>query len=489
MGQIATAVKAVLSLGGTGSFVASRQNDPVYVDLADYLHGGGSKVTADKALNYIPFYAAVRIISADLAVLPLKIYRDLPGGGREEYRAHPAFELLYRKANPFMSAFTFRSTLQAHVLTWGNGYAEIEYNTDGTIRALWPLRPDRTEVKVADGKPFYRYTHSDGTHTDLPQRKVYHVHGLGFDGLVGYSVISRAQDTLKLAVTSGKYGQNWFDRGGVPPAVLTHPKTLSDTARKNLRESIDNGTLSDRQRMALLEEGLDIKVLGIPPGDAAFIETTTNVRDLMPTLFRIPPHMLGFVERSTSWGSGIEEQGLGYVSFTLGEWIVNWEQESNIRLLPGEDAYYKHRVDHFLRGRARDRWANYKDGLTSGVYSIDDVLAMEDMNPLPDGLGQRRFVPLNMAPLDQVGAMTIEQRIAALGGLVRAGFDPADAADVLGVPEIDHTGLEPVTVSEQGDYIKMAEFRCPDCRSLINRKAAPGTIGHCRKCGVERVAA
>lgn len=451
----ATSAKdAFIRLGGTGSpYVTPHGRDVVYADIpaVGEIRVGNVTVSAEKAMSYIPFFAAVRNISEDIASLPLNVYRVLDGGGREVDRSHPVQVLMHEQPNPYMSAFAFRETLQSHVLTWGNGYAEIEFATDGSVLALWPLRPDRTTVFIdrETDQVVYRYRlSSGGDWVDLPRRKVFHVHGLGYDGLVGYSIIERARHMLGMAVATQKDWTERYEKGGIPPAYLSHPTELSDTARGNLRKSIDDGTLSDRNRMALLEEGMDIKTVGIPPKDMMFIESGSMTRSLTSTLFRMAPHMLQDIERSTSWGSGVESQKIEYTTFTLRSWLVRWEQEGKISLLRGEDRYLRHVIDGLLRGDTRTRWAAYTAGMDRGVYSIDDVLEMEDRNPLPNDMGKRHFVQLNTAPLDQVGEMSMEDRIAALGGLVRAGFTPQASTDALDLPNIDHTGLEPVTVQE-----------------------------------------
>lgn len=453
MGAIASALKTVITLGGGQGYVTPRERDIIYnVDF----DGRGKRVTPERAMGYIPFYAAVRNISEDVAGLPLNVYRKLPGGGRARDPEHPVDRLLGLAPNPYMSAFSFRETLQSHVLTWGNGYAEIEFDTEGRPFGLWPLRPDRMEVLIdrRTSAPFYRYTLNDGTRVDLPRRNVFHVHGLGYDGLTGYSVIEKARRTLAMTIASETYGETWYDKGGLPKAVLKHPNTLSDKAKTSLRESVEAnyGTIEGRQRIMLLEEGMDISTLGVPAKDAAFLETMTSSRHLMATLFRMPPDMLQDIDRSTSWGTGIEQQGIGYVKYTLRGHLGRWEQEGNMRLLAGDDRYLKHIIDGLLRGDTAARWNGYRQGLDLGVYSIDDVLEMEDRNPLPDGLGKQHFVQLNRAPLEQIGEMSMAERLAALGGLVRAGFQPDASLDVLDLPAIDHTGLEPVTVSEQGAY-------------------------------------
>lgn len=446
MGALASALKTVISLGGGQGYVTPHSRDIVYnVDRSK----NGTAITFDRAMQFIPFFAAVRNISEDVAGLPLNVYRKT-SEGRFRDPGHPVDRLLGSSPNPYMSAFSFRETLQSHVLTWGNGYAEIEFDTDGRPFGLWPLRPDQMEVLIdkTRNEVFYRYTFTDGGSVDLPRRNVFHVHGLGYDGLTGYSVIEKARRTLAMTLASEKYGESWYEKGGLPKAVLIHPNTLSQPARDNLRESVEAnyGTLEGRQRIMLLEEGMSLETLGVPAKDAAFLDTMTNARHLMATLFRMPPDMLQDVERSTSWGTGIEQQGIGYVKYTLRGHLGRWEQEGNMRLLAGDDRYLKHVVDGLLRGDTTARWNGYRQGLDLGVYSIDDVLEMEDRNPLPDGHGKLHYVQLNRAPIEQVGEMSMEQRIAAYGGLIRAGAEPASAADLVDLPDLDHTGLLPVTV-------------------------------------------
>ncbi len=449
MGRLAEAVKATIRLGGTGvPYTTPTALDVVYGDPWGERSIAGVKVTPAKALSYIPYFAAVRNISEDLAGLPFGVYAKRSGGGRDVQSDHPLHPLLKDAPNPYMDSFTFREALQAHVLTWGNGYAEIEYATDGTILALWPLRPDRMEVLIDGDRPIYRYGISGGRTVDLPWRKVFHVHGLGFDGLRGYSILSIARGMLGVALAGEKHSQTDFQRGTVPPAILKTPGKLSIEAKQNLRESWD--AIDHRDRVAILEEGLDLQVIGVPAKDSEFIATMNMPRSLMATLLRMPPHMLQDVDRSTSWGSGIDSQTIGYTTFTLRSHTIRWESAANLKLLAGETDRYSHMNYNALqRGDIRTRWAAYESGLRNGVYSIDDIREMEDLNPLPDGMGQLRFAPLNMAPLDQFRDASLRDRVEMLGALVRAGFDPGDAASTIGVPEIEHTGLEPVTVTEQ----------------------------------------
>lgn len=452
MGLVSSATKAAfIHLGGGQGWSTPTSHDIVYASPWDSSGDeAGVQVNGATALTYIPFFAGVRLISEDLGSLPFGVYRDRPGGGKEAAKDHPLHPVLHDQANPYMTAMTWREVTQGHCLTWGNGYSEIEYATDGSVMWLWPLRPDRMQVLIdsATGKPFYRYALLNGERKDLPWRKVHHVHGLGYDGLVGYSVVTLARRAIGMAVAGEKFQAGYMKKGNIPPAVLKAKRSYTPEALDNIRSSWDE--LDHRDRVAILEEGLDFQVVGLPPKDVLWMESANHLRGLMATLLRLPPHMLSDVERSTSWGTGIEQQDIGYVKHTLRPWLVRHEQEAKMRLLAGDDRHYtKFTLDALLRADSRTRWATYTAGLTSGVYSIDDVLAMEDRNPLPDGLGQRHFVPLNMAPLDQVGEMTMEQRAAIYGALIRAGVEPASAGDTTDL-DLEHTGLEPVTVSEQG---------------------------------------
>lgn len=455
MGQLVNGIKAVIRLGGTGvPYTTDRRNDVVYSSMGfDARTYAGINVTADRALTYIPFFAAVRDIAEDVGSLPLHVYRDLEGGGKAPDPAHPLDAVLHDNANPYMTAQTFREVLTGHVLTWGNGYAEKEFATDGSIMALWPLRPDRMEPLVDrdSNALYYRYQLNVGGYVDLRPEQVFHIRGFGYDGLKGYSVIEKAASTLGVALAGTAHAGKGLERGVVPPAYMKHPATLSEEARQRLRDDWDE--IDHTNRMAILEEGLDIHTLGIPARDAQYIETMDLQRSLMATLFRMPPHMLGDVSRSTSWGTGIEQQDIEYVKYALRSYLVRWESEGKRQLLSGEDRFLKHAVEGFLRGDTKTRWEAYSKGLDTGIYNLDEVRAYEDLNPLPDGMGQLRRLPLNFAPLDQWADASLLDRLEMLRKLTGEGFEPEAAAEAVDVPPIEHTGLEPVAVAEQGQYI------------------------------------
>jgi HK97 family phage portal protein len=365
----------------------------------------GKRISETTALYNTALSACVRLLSETVATLPLHVYR-VNGRTREIDTEHPVARLL-RRPNYEMDAVQLRETLMAHVLTWGNAYAEIERNGAGRPVALWPLLPDRTRPQRTDRGTLF-YTTSVGTRNfNLPAENVFHLVGLGFDGLMGYSPIRMHRQAIGLALATEEFGASWFGSGSRPSGVLTHPGALSDKAKANLRrgwESAHAG-LSNSNRVAILEEGLKWQQIGIPPEDAQFLETRKFQVEEIARMYRVPLHLIQHMEKSTSWGSGIEELGQGFVTYSLQSWLVRWEQRIQSRLIPAvEDGrvYAKHSVEGLLRGDSVKRAEFYSKMVAMGVYSINEIRELEDRNPIDDG--DLRFVPLNWQTLDGANA-------------------------------------------------------------------------------------
>lgn len=376
----------------------------------------GVAINEKTALSVGAVLSCVRIISEAVASLPLITYRRL-AKGKERATDHAVYSLLHDRPNPEMSAMTFRETLQAHVLTWGNAYAEIETNKAGTVIGLWPLLPDRTQARRVGGHRLYDTTLPDGSVVTLPAERVFHMPGLSFDGLKGYSVIGLAKQSIGLTSAVEQFGAAFFGRGSTVAGVLEHPGKLGAPAQANLRESWNamQSGLSGAHRIAILEEGMQWKALGIPPNHAQFLETRKfQVLDIA-RLFRVPPHMLADLESGASYAS-VEQMGIDFVAYTLRPWLVRWEQAANYDLFGSReraDVYVEHLVAGLLRGDIASRYAAYAVGRQWGWLSADDVREIESMNPLPDGQGEKYLVPLNMVPADSAGHFTPPQKTPA----------------------------------------------------------------------------
>lgn len=387
------------------------QTPPGWVEsLGGWDTAVGRTVSPETALETTAVYACVRILAETIASLPLPVYRRRSDGGKERAPEHYLYPILHDMPNPEMTSFELRETLMGHVATWGNAYAEIELNRAGQVMALWPLRPDRMTVKREKGKLVYVYRLNKADakgrlEVPLPAYRVLHVRGLGYNGLTGYSPISMARQAVALALATEEFGARFFGNGARPGMVLKHPGKLSETAYDKLKKSWEerHQGLEKAHRVAILEEGLDVKEIGLPPEDAQFLETRKFQTTEIARLYRIPPHMLADLERATF--SNIEHQSLEFVIHTVRPWLVRWEQAIHRALMtPAERRAYfaEFLVDGLLRGDIQSRYAAYATGRQNGWLSANDVRRLENMNPIPGG--DMYLIPLNMIPVEQAGA-------------------------------------------------------------------------------------
>lgn len=365
----------------------------------------GINVTESSALSSGAVWACTGLISGTVASLPLITYERL-SRGKARAADHPNYSLLHDAPNPEMTAFDFKETIQGHVCTWGNGFAEIDWDSEGYIRALWPLRPDRMKVGRINGVVAYQYRLPSGQDIVLPSYRVWHIHGLGFDGLVGYSPIQMARESIGWNLALREYGNRFFGNGATPGGVLEHPNKLSLQAQNNLRKSWNemHQGLSNQHRIAILEEGMSYKQVGIPPDSAQFLESQRFSVVDVARWFHVQPHKIQ--EMSAATFSNIEEQNLEYWTDTVRPWLIRWEQSGNQKLfLPVERGKYftEHLVDALLRADITRRYNAYAVGRQWGWLSANDVREMENMNPLPDEQGDLYMVPLNMVPADEIG--------------------------------------------------------------------------------------
>lgn len=368
----------------------------------------GIAVSEQTALAYSAVWRAVALISSQVASLPLILYKRLPNGGKDRFDGHPLFRILHDQPNPEMTAIVFRETLQAHALTWGNAYAEIERDGGGRVAALWPLTPDRVHPVRENGRLRYRVDRPSGGPADVfEMQDILHLPGLGFDGMIGYSVIAKAREAIGLGIATERFGGTFFGNGSTFGGVLQHPtKFGSDAARNNFKAGIKarHQGIDRAHDLLLLEEGITYQQIGIPPNDAQFLETRRFQIGEIARWFGVPPHKLGDLDRATF--SNIEQQSTEFLTDCLGPWLERWEQELERKLIaPSERRIQgiEHLVEGLLRADTAARYAAYAVGRQWGWLSADDIRERENMNPLPNGTGKIYFVPANMMPADMVG--------------------------------------------------------------------------------------
>ena len=382
-----------------------------------YLFGpstSGKTVNEFTAMQTTAVYACVRILAETLAALPLQMYRYTPGG-KERVYDHPLYHLLHDEPNPEMTSFIFRETLMSHLLIWGNAYAQIIRDRLGRVQGIYPLRPDKMSVCRDDrGQIFYLYTKTSDENPNirsygqvaLPKEEVLHIPGLGFDGLVGYSPIAMARNAVGMTMACEEYGASFFANGASPSGVLEHPGVLKDPAKvRDSWNAVYRGT-GNAHKVAVLEEGMKYQQIGIPPEEAQFLETRKFQLDEIARLYRIPPHMIGDLEKSSF--NNIEQQSMEFVKYTLDPWVIRWEQAMQKALfLPEEKKQYflKFNVNGLMRGDYESRMTGYSIGRQNGWLSANDIREMEDMNPVPDDEGGNLYlVNGSMTKLKDAGA-------------------------------------------------------------------------------------
>ena len=379
----------------------------------------GKAVTERSAMQMTAVYSCVRILAEAVAGLPLHLYRYKEDGGKEKALDHPLYLLLHDEPNPEMSSFVFRETLMTHLLLWGNAYAQIIRNGKGEVIALYPLMPNRMVVdRDTKGRLYYQYTTSTedaptmkGVTVNLPPSDVLHIPGLGFDGLVGYSPIAMAKNAIGMAIACEEYGAKFFANGAAPGGVLEHPGTIKDPQR--VRESWQStfGGSGNSNKIAVLEEGMKYTPIGISPEQAQFLETRKFQINEIARIFRVPPHMVGDLEKSSF--SNIEQQSLEFVKYTLEPWLVRWEQSiQRILLSPEEKKSYfaKFNVEGLLRGDYASRMSGYATARQNGWMSANDIRELENLDRIPaeDG-GDLYLINGNMLPLGNAGAFADTQ--------------------------------------------------------------------------------
>lgn len=363
----------------------------------------GKVVNEKTSMQVSAVYACVRVISESIASLPLDLYK-YSGRGSDRDREHPLYSVLHNEPNAEMTSFTLRETLSTHLLLWGNAYAQIIRNMKGQTIGLYPLLPDRMEVhrdeKTNEIFYVYRVSRDDvvpglkaGEPAILEAEDVLHIPGLGFDGLVGYSPIAMMRNSIGAAIATEEYGSKFFENGATPSGVLEHPGILKDP--KKLRDSWHEtyGGSANAGKVAILEEGLQYKTIGIPPKDAQMLETRKFQVEDIARIFRVPPHMIGDLEHATF--SNIEHQSLEFVKFTIGPWMARWEQAMDRSLLNSfekKDHFIQFNAEGLLRGDLQSRNNAYAVARQNGWMSANDIRAKEGMDLIPAELGGDRYL-------------------------------------------------------------------------------------------------
>jgi HK97 family phage portal protein len=361
----------------------------------------GIAVNEFTALNYSAVWAAVGLISGQVGSLPLVLYRKLAKGGKEKFEAHPLYRIIHDRPNPETSALVFRQTLQAHVLLWGNAYAEIQRNGAGRPYALWQITPDRVTPFRSDAGLQYRVRNNDGSDQFIAAADMIHVPGHGFDGVCGYSVIQKMRESIGLGMAAERFGGKFFGEGAQMGGVISVPTPRpNELAVENDRRAINSKHqgIERSNRFLMLYNGAKYERIGIPPNDAQFLETRQFQVDEVARWFNLPPHKLKELMRSTN--NNIEHQNLEYYIDCLSPWLETWEQELCEKLISPlertqQDIEFV--TAGLLRGDAASRGEFMSKQFSNAMLTPDEGRALENRNPIAGGTDS--FVALNLIPL------------------------------------------------------------------------------------------
>lgn len=385
--------------------------------LVDLFGGGqsmtGRNVSADSAMRTSAVYSCVTLIAQTIASLPLKVYRVKPDGESVEQTDSIAYYLLHNEPNPAMSSTVFRELMVTNLLLGGNAYAAIGKTKGGVLLDMYPIMYQNVVGHRVNGRNAYTVRLRTGESEVLDQSDMIHVPGLSYDGLTGLSVISHgAREAVGLSLGTEEHGARVFSNGASLKTVLTHPKTLSEPAQRRLKAQFEeqHAGLSNVAKTLILEEGMSVTNVSMSQVDAQYLETRLFQVEDIARFFRVPPHLIGHHTKQTSWGTGIEQIVLGFLTFTLVPWLVRFEQEITRKLFPRSPFYCQFKTQGLMRGDSAARSNYYSSGHQNGWLTINEIRRMEDMSPIPGG--DTNFVQVNLAPLQANGVPKMPDKTA-----------------------------------------------------------------------------
>ena len=347
------------------------------------------RVDPDTALKLSAVWACVRLISESVASLPLIIYERLPNGGKARAPYHAIYDTLQYQPNGWQTAQGWRQQMTMHALLRGAGYSRLVAGPRGAATWVQPLNPDWLTVPdVIDDQHPYLYRVPG-----KPEEAIYHdemlrVDGLSLDGVRPVSVIEYARESMGIGMAAEQYAGRVFSQDARPRGTLEHPGKLSKEAAERLAESWREAYagLGNAHKVAVLQEGMKFSTISVTPDDAQMLASREFSVEDVARWFGVPPHMIGSTAKVTSWGSGIEQLSIGFVTYTLLPWLTRWEQSIRRDMIFQKDRFFaEHVVDGLLRGDQESRYRAYMIGLTGTFLSPNDVRRLENMNPRPGG--------------------------------------------------------------------------------------------------------
>lgn len=369
--------------------------------LLDWLGGpvnaSGKQVTEKSSLAFSAVWRCASLISGVSSALPLHVYQD---GTHDRVPS-----VLLKNPHPELTSLELWRLTYVHKALWGNGYAQKVRDRGGRVRELWPITPDRVRVervRPTDANPggkLFDVTDDWGTQHVLTSREILHLPGMGYDGVCGVSPVRAAQQAIGLGLAAEEYGARLFGSGNLMSGILQTEQRLTPDQADQLKQrwKAKMSGLDKAHDVAVLDSGASFQQVSMPARDSQFLESRTFAVEEIGRWFGVPHFLLGLTSKSTSWGTGLEQQAIGWVKFDLHPtWLAPTEQRVTKELL-GATVEARYKIEGLLRGDSAARSQFYNVMRQVGAFSANDIRDLEDLPPVPDG--DVRLQPLNMVPL------------------------------------------------------------------------------------------
>lgn len=382
------------------------QNDTFISQAMGMNANSGAIVDENSALNFSAVWACIRVISEAIASLPIQVYRDRDGS-KEIAKDNPIYKLVAWDPNYYMTSYTWRECLMTNLLIHGNSYFIIERNNQQRPIGLHYLDPDKVEPKKVDGRVYYEI---EGYSDPILPENMLHFMGLSYDGCKGKSVLSAQADTIGLSLGANITATSYFGNSSQIFGVLKHPGKLNEESVARLKQSWNTQYSGpyNSNKTAVLEEGMDFKPITIPAADRQLLESRRFQVEEIARIFRVPPYLIGDLQKANY--NSMEQLSIDFVRHTLRPYLVNIESELNRKLFRESERgqfYIKLKVEGLLRGDSQSRATFYRELLSMGVLSINEVREMEDLNKIEDG--DKHLVPLNFTDIENLNNMQNEE--------------------------------------------------------------------------------
>lgn len=372
--------------------------------------GGGASssgivVNPQTAMQSAAVYSSVKVLAESIGMLPMNVYQKdaITGRPKTLMADHPLQPLLHDQPNEWQTNVEFWEMMAVSLCLRGNAYAYINRTKTGRVVELLPLHPDMVRVEMGAGfRVQYQVTMPDGSFKNMGVGELLHIRGLTINGYIGISPIAYARESIGLSLATEKFGSQLFRNGAKMSGVLEHPGKLSKDSYERVKSSFDEATSGENaHKTALLEEGMKYAKISMTADESQFLATRKYQRSEIAAIFRVPPHMIGDLEKATF--SNIEQQSLEFVNYSLMPWLVRIEKAIKRDLMTPQERKeltMKFNVSGLLRGDASARSALYHNGILDGWMTRNEARAAESelgivLNPI-DGL-DLPLIPLNMS--------------------------------------------------------------------------------------------